>query len=79
MCGLSSVPFSHYPFHFVYSILTCITTFELPYGSAFMKINGALNRKKVQKVMWSVSNYFLGILRLLLLFLVRETLMFCVQ
>jgi hypothetical protein len=25
------------------SILTCITTLELPYGSAFMKINGALS------------------------------------
>jgi hypothetical protein len=28
------------------SILTCITTLELPYGSAFMKINGALSQKK---------------------------------
>jgi hypothetical protein len=47
MCYLSCVPFSHYPFHFVYYILTCITTFELPYGSAFMKIKGELSRKKV--------------------------------
>jgi hypothetical protein len=32
------------------SILTCITTLELPYGSAFMKINGALSRKKKSKI-----------------------------
>jgi hypothetical protein len=33
----------------VYYILTCITTFELPYGSAFMKINGASSRKKMKE------------------------------
>jgi hypothetical protein len=45
---VSCTIFLHYPFHFVYYILTCITTFELPYGSAFMKINAASSRKNLQ-------------------------------
>jgi hypothetical protein len=37
-------------FNTVYFILTCITTFELPYGSALMKTNGASSRKKTNPV-----------------------------
>jgi hypothetical protein len=35
----------YYPSDFVYFVLICIRSSELPYGSAFMKINGALSRK----------------------------------
>jgi hypothetical protein len=44
---LSCVPFSHYPFNTVYFILTCITTFQLPFGSAFIKNKRSIVSKKI--------------------------------